>query len=82
MAASTVVFAALLITLACVVCSVCVRREGFTSRLNKRSSCYSCEHAFPPGQEWRGQPSKCFSCERQMVATGGNPFLASRTVTG
>ena len=53
--------------------------DDASSHLHKRSSCYSCERAFPAGQEWRGQPSKCFSCEAEMARTGGDPFLASRT---
>ena len=48
--------------------------------LKKRSSCYSCERAFAPGEEWRGQPSKCFSCEADLANRGGDPFMASRTI--
>ena len=57
-------------------------QERFTTRFDKRSSCYSCEKAFAPEEAWRAQPSKCFSCERQMAATGGDPYAASRTITG
>jgi hypothetical protein len=49
--------------------------------MHKRSSCYSCEKGFPPGEEWRGQPSKCFSCEADLAARGGDPFAASRTIS-
>lgn len=27
------------------------------------AKCVSCERMFPLGEKWRGQPTKCFSCE-------------------
>ena len=58
--------------------------------LRKRTSCVSCERAFEEGDEWRGQPSKCFSCEAQLSAAAAEegssttskslPFFASRTI--
>jgi len=27
------------------------------------TKCVSCERLFPLGERWRGQPTKCFSCE-------------------
>ena len=28
------------------------------------TKCVSCEHVFPNGERWRGQQTKCFSCEK------------------
>jgi hypothetical protein len=62
------------------VCQTASSRERFSSYLNKRSSCFSCERSIPRHQDrWMAQPSRCFSCEREMVGTGGDPFSASKS---
>ena len=74
----------IIFTLIFVCCDVYRLKEGYdvhhappATYLRKRTSCFSCERSFPAGQEWRGQPSKCFDCEKESA----NPFYASRTVS-
>lgn len=41
-----------------------VTRVDYSSpELSFPTKCTDCEKAFAPGQRWRGQQTKCFSCE-------------------
>lgn len=35
------------------------------------ASCVDCERQYSPSEQWRGQPSKCFSCESDMLKRYG-----------
>lgn len=43
-------------------------------------SCIDCEDQYIPEQKWRAQPSKCFSCERDMLRRHGEEavFMATK----
>lgn len=49
------------------------KNELFSSPLNHPTKCISCEKSFTPQCAWRGQKSKCYSCEQQALKlSGGN----------
>ncbi len=43
--------------------------------LNHKSSCYSCEAQLSDEEAWSSNPTKCFSCQRELVGRSGNPNL-------
>lgn len=48
--------------------------------LSHPASCVDCENQYRASEQWRGQPSKCFSCENDMLQRGGDDavFLATK----
>lgn len=48
--------------------------------LGHAGSCIDCENQFVSKEKWRGQPSKCFSCERDMLRRHGEEavFMATK----
>lgn len=48
--------------------------------LGHAASCVDCENQFQSQQKWMGQPSKCFSCERDMQRRHGDEavFMATK----
>lgn len=47
--------------------------------LGHAGSCIDCENQFVPKESWRGQPSKCFSCESDMLRRGGEDAVFGAT---
>ncbi len=43
--------------------------------LNHKSSCFSCEAQLSDEIAWSSNPTKCFSCQRELVGRSGNPNL-------
>lgn len=47
--------------------------EQFSSALDHPSKCIDCERQYPSQCAWRGQKTKCFSCETEALKrSGGN----------
>jgi hypothetical protein len=48
--------------------------------LKHSGSCIDCEKQFFPEEKWRGQASKCFSCEKDMMERHGTEavFMATK----
>jgi hypothetical protein len=48
--------------------------ENFSSKLDHPTKCFDCENQYPAQCAWKGQKSKCYSCEKQALSlSGGNP---------
>jgi hypothetical protein len=59
-------------------------RKAYTdSRLNKKSSCFSCEQDMVnrSGEDmaWLGEPTRCVSCERDLIEQTGRLSAAFGT---
>jgi hypothetical protein len=51
--------------------------------ISKRTTCVSCQNQLPSDMRWMGTSSKCFDCERELVAQSGNQagYYASKSFT-
>jgi hypothetical protein len=50
------------------------RVDYASPELSFPSKCVDCERAFPPGQKWRAQQTKCFDCEHNHQMMGGPQY--------
>ena len=50
--------------------------ELFSSLMDTKTRCFSCERQYSEDLAWMGQPTKCFSCETDLVGRGMSGFDA------
>ena len=51
--------------------------ESFVTRFinfGRPSKCFDCEKQYPIKQRWRGNSTKCFSCDNELEHNNINPY--------